>query len=131
MSDRDPEVVASLEKGMALFNAREFFEAHEVWEETWGEIWEDERHLLQGLIQVAAGFYKLQLGQPAGTAKLLEKSLTHLRAVPRNFYALDLDAIIAAAEVWGPRAKEMVEQWRTDFDEAALPQLMWLREHGR
>jgi len=129
MSDRDPAVVEALEKGMALFNGREFFEAHEIWEETWSDTWEDERHLLQGLIQVAAGFYKLQLGQPAGTAKLLEKALVHLRAVPKNYYAIDLETLITAAETWGAAAKSMVEEWRTDYDESALPRIEWLREH--
>ena len=41
-------------KGVVLFNARKFFEAHEVWEELWLVEPEPEKTFLQGLIQVAA-----------------------------------------------------------------------------
>lgn len=123
----DKEVEASIATGMALFNNEEFFEAHEVWEETWSDSQENDRHLLQGLIQVAAAFYKLQIGMPSGTAKLLEKSLAHLTVVPENFYDLDLEPLVESVEVWRDTAKEMVEQWRTDFDKDALPQLHYVK----
>src|SRR5688572_17690748 len=111
----DPDIARSLEQGIDLFNQREFFEAHEIWEETWGDAQMEDRHLLQGLIQVAPGFYKLQVGMPTGTVKLLEKSLVHLRAVPADFYGLDLTTLMGEVEAWSGRAKTMVEQWRTDF----------------
>src|SRR5687768_6229679 len=112
----DPDIVLSLDKGIDLFNQRAFFEAHEIWEETWGDSQMEDRHLLQGLIQVAAGFYKLQVGMPTGTVKLLEKSLAHLREVPPDFYGLDLKTLMGEVEAWAGKAKSMVEQWRTDLD---------------
>ena len=119
----DPEVARALEQGMELFNRQEFFEAHEVWEETWSDSQLEDRHLLQGLIQVAAGFYKLQVGMPTGTVKLLEKSLTHLTEVPPDFYGLDLEALIDSVRGWQTRAATLVSEWRTDFDAATLPRL--------
>src|SRR5512145_2639201 len=51
-----------LERGVALFNDGSFFEAHDVWEDAWRESEGDVRLFLQGLIQIAAGFVKLQRG---------------------------------------------------------------------
>jgi uncharacterized protein len=123
MTTRDPEIVHALKEGLTLFNQGEFFEAHEIWEEAWRESQMDERHLLQGLIQVAAGFYKLQTGMPTGTVKLLEKSLVHLEILPPNFYGLALEDLIVSTKTWTQQARDMVKMWRTDFDAAKLPQL--------
>ena len=90
----DPQIIECLHKGQGLFNKGKFFEAHEIWEETWVDTEGDERHLLQGLIQVAAGFYKLQVGMPTGTYKLLEKGAGHLRAIPTNMYGVDLPNLL-------------------------------------
>jgi uncharacterized protein len=119
----DPEIAAALEQGIELFNRQEFYEAHEIWEDAWADAQMDDRHLLQGLIQVAAGFFKLQTGMPTGTLKLLEKAEGHLRAVPPDLYGLDLPALLGAVTDWRARAQKMVEEWRTDFDAAALPRL--------
>jgi predicted metal-dependent hydrolase len=122
----DNDIQDALRRGVALFNDREFFRAHEVWEEAWADTWGDERHLLQGLIQVAAGFYKLQIGMPAGTVKLLEKSAEHLTSVPDAFYRVDIAALLPAVTEWRSRARSMVSEWRTDYDPAALPTLQWI-----
>ncbi len=45
------------QRGISHFNAGEFFEAHEVWEEIWLEEVEPEKTFLQGIIQIAAAFH--------------------------------------------------------------------------
>jgi predicted metal-dependent hydrolase len=85
------ETMVKLERGRALFNAGRYFEAHEVWEEAWlGE--EDEtRRLLQGLIQVTAGFHKaFQQRQPKGCVRLLEAGLDKLATAADDAGDLDL-----------------------------------------
>ena len=120
----DPEITAALQQGLDLFNRREFYEAHEIWEDAWMESQMDERHLLQGLIQVAAGFYKLQSGMPTGTVKLFEKAVAHLTVLPADFHGLDLAGLLASVATWSSIAKKMVEEWRTDFDAEQLPRLV-------
>lgn len=68
----DPEFSVALSRGVALFNRQEFFEAHDAWEDYWLNTHGDDRLLLQGLIQTAAAFYKLQLGNLRGMVLLLE-----------------------------------------------------------
>jgi uncharacterized protein len=68
----------TFEHGVALFNAGQFFEAHETWEEIWLAENGPEKTFLQGLIQVAAAFHHAQRGNPAGMRSLLAAGLAKL-----------------------------------------------------
>ena len=69
-------------RGIALFNARKFFEAHEAWEELWLVEPEPEKTFLQGLIQLAAAFHHHGRGNSRGTQSLLAAGLAKLRRFP-------------------------------------------------
>lgn len=74
-----PSAGRALAEGFLRFEAGRYFEAHEVWEDAWRVERGDVRQLLQGLIQVAAGFHKgLVQGRPAGMLRLLSAGLTRL-----------------------------------------------------
>lgn len=76
-----PATRRALDEGIALFDAGRFFDAHEAWEDAWRDETGRTRILLQGLIQIAAGFHKgLVQGVPAGMARLLEAGLTKVDA---------------------------------------------------
>jgi uncharacterized protein len=64
-----------LEEGRALFNGGRFFEAHERWEAAWLVETGSSKLLLQGLIQIAAGFLKARQGHAAGAVRLLESGV--------------------------------------------------------
>ena len=70
------------ERGLAHFNARQFFEAHEVWEEIWLTEDEPERTFLQGLIQIAAAFHHYRRGNPEGAETLLAAGIVKIYALP-------------------------------------------------
>ena len=78
-----PSTPGALRRGAALFDEGRFWDAHEAWEEAWLEEDGEVRLLLQGLIQVAAGYHKatVQL-QPNGCVKLLRSGLTKLEPLP-------------------------------------------------
>jgi len=69
-----------LRRGIQLFNDREFFACHEVWEEAWTPERGPRRLFLQSLIHVAVGFYHCQRGNPAGATRQLRKALRKLSA---------------------------------------------------
>ena len=119
----EKELAEALDKGIELFNQQEFYEAHEIWEVQWNEEQGDERRLLQGLIQVAAGFYKLQTGMPSGTYKLLYKGIEHLELVKDGAWGLELPRLLEEASWWRDKAKEMVENFATAYDKDRLPTL--------
>jgi predicted metal-dependent hydrolase len=115
----------ALGRGVALFNRREFWEAHEAWEHGWMNEEGEERLLLQGLIQVAAGLYKLQVGSPRSTVKLLERGLGKLRGFVGASLGVDLEAFIPAVERWQREAAHLAEQQRADYDPGQLPRLSY------
>src|SRR3972149_5447816 len=60
--------------GMERFNAGEFFEAHEVWEDLWIEVNGEEKAFYQGLIQAAVALHHARADNPGGARKLYERS---------------------------------------------------------
>lgn len=70
--------------GMHEFNAGNFFEAHEIWEELWNDLVGEPKQLCQGLIQIAAGYHKLAIGIPAGARKLFERGVSTLEPFLAN-----------------------------------------------
>lgn len=60
-----------LARGAAEFNAGKFFTAHETWESLWLDSVGTEKILLQGLVQIAAGYAKVESGLRGGALKLL------------------------------------------------------------
>ena len=113
-----------LAEGCRRFDAGRYFEAHEVWENAWRVERGDVRQLLQGLIQVAAGFHKgLVQGRPAGMARLLSAGLTRLDAVG-ELEQLNLAPFRADVLRWREAAKRWAEGGeRPAFAPPYLPRL--------
>ena len=60
--------------GLLAYEEKDFFEAHELWEELWSEYYLSDRTLIQGLIQLAVSFVHLGNGNLNGAKSLLKKS---------------------------------------------------------
>ncbi|MDP4218894.1 MAG: DUF309 domain-containing protein [Bacteroidota bacterium] len=78
--------------GVDLFNAKEFFECHDAFEELWQEERSDRRLFLQGLIQAAVGCHHLSNGNTSGAISQYRKSLDKLVQYPDDYMALDMKA---------------------------------------
>jgi hypothetical protein len=83
-------------RGLELFNAGAYFEAHEAWEDLWRDAARDsnQRLALQGLIQLSAALLKLQQGNERGARRLAARSVEKLERA-RLFRGLDLAALAA------------------------------------
>jgi hypothetical protein len=88
------------QRGVALFNARKFFEAHEVWEELWLREPEPEKTFLQGLIQLAAAFHHYFRGNARGAESLLAAGIVKLGRFPGDQYGLALAKFRDEAKQW-------------------------------
>jgi predicted metal-dependent hydrolase len=86
--------------GIAHFNSRKFFEAHEVWEEIWLIESELEKTFLQGLIQLAAAYHHYSRGNPNGTESLLASGIVKLTRFPADHRGLAIGALRATAKQW-------------------------------
>jgi predicted metal-dependent hydrolase len=69
---------ALLERGIHLFNSRQYFECHEVWEDVWTPERGPRRLFLQALIHFAVGLYHCERGNPVGAGRQLRKGLRKL-----------------------------------------------------
>ncbi|MFV0446655.1 MAG: DUF309 domain-containing protein [Planctomycetaceae bacterium] len=80
-----PERSADYLRGIALFNAGYYWEAHEVWEELWhaagrrGTV----ARFLKGLIKLAAAGVKQYEGRPVGVQRHAERAVQLLSEVAR------------------------------------------------
>jgi predicted metal-dependent hydrolase len=71
----DPQDDPRLLKGIDEFNQGLYFECHETLEEIWLEDHGEDRKFYQAIIQIAAGYFKLQQGVPVGAIKLWRMGL--------------------------------------------------------
>lgn len=106
--DLGAETRAALLEGRGLFNAGGFFEAHEIWESAWLREEGPIREMLQGLIQIAAGYHQaFDRRHARGCARLLEAGAARLDALEGDGAGLALEAFrkavargAAAARSW-------------------------------
>jgi uncharacterized protein len=90
----DPRYLA----GILFFNARDFFEAHEVWEDLWADSAAPERRFYQGLIQAAVGLFHFGNGNLRGAAKLYRSSRDYMAPFAPGYLGLDTAAFWQSME---------------------------------
>jgi uncharacterized protein len=98
------------QRGIALFNSQEFFQAHEVWEELWLGEAEPGKTFLQGLIQAAAAFHHYVRGNLSGAQALLTSSAVKLQRFPAGY-----DGIASG------KLRDQVVWWARALGEGANP----------
>jgi predicted metal-dependent hydrolase len=90
MSSAVPEYEPRYLAGVVLFNRRDFFEAHEVWESLWLDACVgNDRRFVQALIQAAVGLYHFGNGNRSGAKKLYKSSKAYMDAYPSSYLGLD------------------------------------------
>ena len=81
-------------KGIEEFNNGLYFECHETLEEIWLEDHGPDREFYQGIIQVAAGYFKWEQGVLIGAIKLWRSGLAKLSAYPAVHLGVNLEAFV-------------------------------------
>lgn len=84
-----PAFAPAFLRGVAHFNAREFWEAHEAWEELWLASESDLVEFLQGMIQLAAAYHHVRRGTLRGAVRLFDAALRRLDSFPLRFCGID------------------------------------------
>jgi uncharacterized protein len=85
-------------KGIDEFNQGLFFECHETLEEIWLEEHGEDRRFYQGIIQIAAGYFKLQQGVPAGAIKLWRTGLEKLEPYRPVYLGINVGSFMNAVK---------------------------------
>src|SRR6266404_4818715 len=73
---------ASLRRGIDLFNAGRFYEAHEVLEDVWRESIGERKLFLQALVQLAVGFHHYTTDNVIGAQSVLQRGISNLAVYP-------------------------------------------------
>ena len=86
----------SLERGLSLIRAGEYFAAHEELEDVWRAAPPEERDFFQGLVHVAVAWYQAGRGNQVGCERQLEKANRRLTAYRPAHQGVDLERLLAS-----------------------------------
>lgn len=95
MSGLSQEQKRGLNEGIRQFNRREFHDCHETLEKVWMDYSEPDREVIQGIIQIAVGYYHLLRSNKEGSLKLLKRGVNRLKKFTPSRFKLDLKPFIA------------------------------------
>ena len=121
LDPREAPLAVALAQAALLFDARLFFEVHELLEPYWMRSVGDEREALQGLIQVAVGFHHLGNGNVPGAGSLLHDGIAKL--LGREIEGLSLGPFAHALVGCLDEVTRRGGDAPTPFDWTAVPRL--------
>lgn len=73
------QMEALFQKGLHAYKNKDYFSAHDHWEELWSDYYLEDRLFVQALIQMAVSFVHLENGNLKGAQSLMNKSLKKLK----------------------------------------------------
>jgi predicted metal-dependent hydrolase len=124
MSAESASPEALFQQGIEHFNACDFFEAHEAWEELWTEYRGPARLFYQGLIQAAVALHHFGNGNIRGAKKVYLTSRNYLEPYRPAFEGLDLDAFLAQYERCFANVLESTEEFpKIEVDPDSIPEI--------
>ena len=113
-------------KGIAYFNACEFFAAYEVWEELWKDYSGPLRLFYKGLIQAAVSLHHFGNGNIRGARKVYGSSRGYLSQYGTNCEGLDLAKFLAQFDACFAQVVAREEEFPdVELDPNLIPEI-WL-----
>ena len=86
-------------KGLVEYNSKNFYDAHEFWEELWSDYKLEEPDVIQGLIQISVGYFHLTNLNKKGAIGLFTKAIKKLTPhVNSKKLPIDISLIVLDAE---------------------------------
>jgi len=110
-----------LKIGGGLFNRGLFFEFHELLEEPWFRARGLQKQFLQGIIQIAVGFYRLQARKLRGCLQLLREGEEKMAPLAPVFLGLDVREFLDGIAACRAMIARLGEQAPDQFDWASIP----------
>jgi uncharacterized protein len=89
-------VQQAIDKGVEEFNRRDFFECHETLEGLWRIYEGPQRECIQGIIQIAVGYYHHLRGNQVGALKLLRCGRDRILKFQPGCFGYDTDSLAEA-----------------------------------
>lgn len=112
---REPE--AAIAEGVRLFNAGDYFQAHEVLEESWRTAAEPMKTFLKGLIHAAVALYQYARSNEVGARSKYESTHFYLEPYLPAFASIDVAGLLEQLDqFFGPFLDSPVPCWRSVDD---------------
>ena len=109
-----------LNRGIDLFNQREFYECHDTIEDIWLQESSDRQPFLQGLIQAAVSFHHYEHGKWGAARSMLQMAIDKLSPFPDTYDGLETGRLLIALRSW-KAALDMALQEPVRPDRIELP----------
>lgn len=110
------------EEGWRLFNERQFWQAHEAWENVWRRRPEESRIFFQGIIQLAAAYHLLVVKKRyGGTMRNFEKAEEKLRLFPSFFLGVKVGDLLQAIDGARAEVRRVGAENLSVFDLSVIP----------
>jgi predicted metal-dependent hydrolase len=109
-----------MRKGIAEFNAGEFFEQHETLELLWRATRTPDRALYHGILQIGVGFHHWRQGNFHGATVLLDEGIARLRPFAPACQGVDVGKLMADATIARARLASLGASRMGTVDVAAI-----------
>jgi predicted metal-dependent hydrolase len=114
------------ERGVTLFNNRQFWHAHEAWEQVWLRHDGDGRLFLQGLIQLAAAYHHLVTQRSfQGIVNNFQKAQSKLEVFQPTYLGISTTPLIESLLKTISLATKTSEQEFSSIDHDTIPKLQF------
>jgi len=112
-------------EGLRLFNAGEYFEAHEALELAWKEESGEVRDLYRGILQVAVVYLHVRRGNYAGAVKVYARSQKWLKDWPDICRGVQVEELRRNAKAVINEVTRLGKERIGEFDLALLQPVSW------
>lgn len=124
------ELPALARQGIELFNAGEYFEAHELLELAWRAESRPVRDLYQGLLQIGVGYYHLLRRNYRGARKMFQRGRTSLESLPDVCQGVDLRQFRSDFSMIEERVIRLGPDHLDGFDRRLLKPIPFITTNG-
>ena len=94
------------QRGIALINSGEFYQAHEVLEDAWRESTATVKLFRQALVQISVAMHHHSTGNLNGARSVLARAIRNITPFEQGFEGLDLDDLRQQLAVWSSALAE-------------------------
>ncbi len=112
-------------EGIRLFNAGEYFDAHEELETAWLAEAGPIRGLYKGILQIAVAYLHLTRGNYEGALKVYGRSLKWLRAWPDSCRGVDVAQLRQDAAAVFAEVERLGPEHLAAFNRSLLKPISW------
>jgi hypothetical protein len=119
------------EEGLRLFNAGEYFEAHEALEDAWNEEPGPVRNLYRGILQIAVVYLHIRRGNYNGAVKVYARSQRWIKDWPDVCRGIEVGQLRRDAEAVIDEVRRLGPERIFEFDSSLLKPVQWTEDRAQ